>query len=69
MGEVERKCRARSISKKLPLFEHVLVGVIYEETAYSFIFVFFICFWQFSIIRFPKVKETNVNTFLASSSQ
>lgn len=70
MGEVAGKCRARNIFKELPLFEHVLVRVICEETGdIFFIFVFFICLWQISVIRFSKVGERDVNTSLASSSQ
>lgn len=58
VGEVAGKCRARSIFKELPLFERVLVGVICEETGdIFFIFVYFICFWQISIIRFSNVGE------------
>lgn len=54
MREVERKCRAKSISKKLPLFEHVLVGVIYEETAYFFHICVFHLFLAIFYHKVPK---------------
>lgn len=57
-----------AFSKGTPSFEHVLMGVIGQEMGEFFIFQF-ICFWQISIIRFSKVGETDVSTFLAFSSQ